>query len=78
MEIEKEYYKKADYERQQLLYIELPLLVRRIILQSTEPLSASKTLVLKEIEEVKKITNAECESALEYFKKYNYHFNVKE
>ena len=54
--------------REENLYKKLPLLIREIILDSTLPLPTSRICAEKEVEEIKKITNAECESALEFLK----------
>lgn len=59
---------KKEIERERDLYFELPLLINKIILNSTLPLPLNKEDVLREIEEIKKITNAECESTLAYLK----------
>ena len=52
------------------LYVTLPLLIREIILDSTIPYPVPKDIALMVIKEIKKITNAECESALEYLKHF--------
>lgn len=65
---------ERELEREENLYKKLPLLIREIILDATLPLPTCKGLVEREIEEIKKITNAECESALEMLKKHNYSF----
>lgn len=65
---------ERELEREENLYKKLPLLIREIILDAILPLPTCKGLVEREIEEIKKITNAECESALEMLKKYNYSF----
>lgn len=62
---------ERELEREENLYKKLPLLIREIILDATLPLPTCKDLVEREIEEIKKITNAECETALEMFKKRN-------
>lgn len=59
---------KKKMEREKALYVELPQLINKIILNSTIPLPASKDDVSREIEEIKKITNVECESTLAYLK----------
>ena len=58
-----------ELKRQENLYKKLPLLIKEIILDATLPLPTARICVEKEIEEIKKITNAECESALEILKK---------
>lgn len=59
---------EKELKRERDLYFELPLLINRIILNTTLPLPLNKEKVLREIEEIKKITNAECESTLAYLK----------
>lgn len=59
---------EKEFKRERDLYFELPLLINRIILNSTLPLPLNKEKVLREIEEIKKITNAECGSTLAYLK----------
>jgi len=54
-------------EREKLLYVELPNLVNKILHLVLIPLPTNKELLEKEIEEVKKITNTECNSVLSYF-----------
>ncbi len=63
-----------ELKREQNLYKKLPLLIREIILDATLPLPTCKDFVEREIEEIKKITNAECKSALEMLKKHNIAF----
>ena len=63
---------ERELEREENLYKKLPLLIREIILDATLPLPTCKGLVEREIEEIKKITNAECESALEMLKIKNW------
>lgn len=65
---------KLEIRREENLYKKLPLLIREIIIDSALPLPSIKGYVEKEIEEIKKITNAECESALEILKKHNQAF----
>lgn len=60
-----------ELKREENLYKKLPLLIREIILDSTLPLPTIRVCVEKEIEQIKKITNAECESALESLRKNN-------
>lgn len=57
-----------EKDREENLYVKLPTLIRKLILASSIPLPTEKEAVIKEIEEIKKITNAECESALSYLK----------
>lgn len=63
-----------EIKREEKLYKKLPLLIREIILDSALPLPTIKFSVEKEIEEVIKITNAECKSALEFLEKHNQAF----
>ena len=72
--IDKKLEERREIKREENLYKKLPLLIREIILDSTLPLPTVREYVEKEIEEIKKITNAECESALEMFKKHNQAF----
>lgn len=67
--IDKKIEERREIKREENLYKKLPLLIREIILDSTLPLPTIRTYVEKEIEEIKKITNAECESALELLEK---------
>lgn len=59
---------KIEQERQRSLYVELPVLLHKILCLSKIPLPVNKDLIKNDIEQIKKITNAECESALEMFK----------
>ncbi len=72
--IDKKLEERMKIKREDNLYKKLPLLIRQIILDSTLPLPTIRSFVENEIEEIKKITNAECESALEYLKKNNIAF----
>ena len=72
--IDKKLEERMKIKREDNLYKKLPLLIRQIILDSTLPLPTIRAFVENEIEEIKKITNAECESALEYLKKNNIAF----
>lgn len=72
--IDKKLEEKREMKREENLYKKLPLLIREIILDSTLPLPTIRTYVEKEIEEIKKITNAECESALVLLEKNNQAF----
>lgn len=65
---ENEFINEKELERQQLLLVELPSVIQRILNLSMIPLPKSKRIVELSIEQVKKITNAECESALAKFK----------
>lgn len=60
--------KEQELERQKLIMVELPNLIQRILHLSMIPLPANKEIVKININEIKKITNAECNSALEYLK----------
>lgn len=70
----KNFEEEIECSREEKLYKRLPLIIREIIIDSTLPLPTNKIYVEKEIEEIKKITNAECESALEYLNKINQSF----
>ena len=72
--IDKKLEERREIKREENLYKKLPLLIREIILDSVLPLPTIRGYVEKEIEEIKKITNAECESALELLKKHNQAF----
>lgn len=72
--IDKKLEESREIKREENLYKKLPLLIREIILDSVLPLPTIREYVEKEIEEIKKITNAECESALEMLKKHNQAF----
>ena len=67
----KNFEKVKEIKREESLYKKLPLLIREIILDSALPLPTAKLIVENEIEQIKKITNAECESALEFLRKNN-------
>lgn len=58
---------QRELERQKLILVELPNLIHRILHLSMLPYSYDKKYIALEIEEIKKVTNAECKSALEYF-----------
>jgi len=58
---------KLEAERQKLVAVELPNLIHRILHLTMIPYPLDKRFTELEIEEIKKITNAECKSALEYF-----------
>lgn len=72
--IDKKLEESREIKREENLYKKLPLLIREIILDSVLPLPTIRGYVEKEIEEIKKITNAECESALELLRKNNQAF----
>lgn len=65
---------KEEIARENNLYVKLPLLIKEIILSSALPLPTNKKIVELEIAEIKKIINAECDSTLNYLKKYNQAF----
>ena len=67
-------FEEKELKREKNLYKKLPLLIRDIILDATLPLPTVKENVEKEIEEIKKVANAECKSALDYLKEYNVAF----
>lgn len=54
-------------EQERLLMVELPNLIHRILHLDMQ-LPISKDIVINNIGQIKKITNAECESALSYLK----------
>ena len=72
--IDKKLEESREIKREENLYKKLPLLIREIILDSVLPLPTIRGYVEKEIEEIKKITNAECESELELLRKNNQAF----
>lgn len=72
--VDKKLEEAMEIKREENLYKKLPLLIREIIIDSTLPLPTVRVFVEKEIELIKKITNAECESALENLKKHNKSF----
>lgn len=72
--IDKKLEEAMEIKREENLYKKLPLLIREIIIDSALPLPTVRVCVEKEIEQIKKITNAECESALEILKKNNQSF----
>ena len=65
---------EIEFDREEKMYVKLPLLIKEIIYSSMIPLPTIKECVINEIEEIKKITNAECDSALEFMKKHNHAF----
>lgn len=64
-----EFIKKQDNEMEKLLYKELPNLLHRILSIRLMPTMYCEELLKKDIEEIKKVTNAECESTLVYIDK---------
>ena len=69
MEEENKELQKLETERYRLLYIELPNLLHKILNISICPLRNSKEFLEKDIQDIEKITNTECDNALSYFKK---------
>lgn len=63
-----EFVEKQQNEQDELLYKELPNLIHKILTIRLMPEMLSKDLLEKDIKEIKKITNAECKSTLEYLK----------
>lgn len=70
-------YDELEHERQRLLYVELPCLLHRILRISKLPLPTNKEIVNVNVKQIKKITNAECKSALENFKSGNHLFKKR-
>lgn len=64
-----EFQENQELERIKLTYYELPNLIHQILQIRLMPSMSAKTFLESDIEEIKKITNAECESALSYFEK---------
>lgn len=64
-----EFQQEQEFERQKLLLVELPNVLQRILHLSMIPLPNNKEAIKKSVEDIKKITNTECESALSYFEK---------
>lgn len=60
---------KQELKRIQLMYYQLPNLIHEILHISLMPTILNRELLNKEIQEIKKITNTECESALSYLEK---------
>lgn len=67
----KEYQEKQELKRIKLIYYELPNLIHKILQLRLMPGMCAKELLQNDIDEIKKITNAECESTLSYLKKIN-------
>ena len=63
-----EFVEKQQNEQDELLYKELPNLIHKILTIRLMPEMFSKDLLEKDIKEIKKITNVECKSILEYLK----------
>lgn len=66
--MKKEFVEKQQKEQDELLYRELPNLIHKILTIRLMPEMLYEDLLEKDIEEIKKITNAECKSTLEYLK----------
>lgn len=66
--MKEEFVKKQQKEQDELLYRELPNLIHKILTIRLMPEMFYGDLLEKDIEEIKKITNAECKSTLEYLK----------
>lgn len=60
---------KQENEKKELIHKELPSLLHRILSIRLMPEMYHEELLKRDIEEIKKITNAECESALEHVDK---------
>lgn len=60
--------KKIQEEQFELLNKDLPDLLHRILIIRLIPGVYAKELLQKDIEKIKKITNAECDNALSYLK----------
>lgn len=66
--MKKEFIEKQQNKQDELLYRELPNLIHKILTIRLMPEMFYEELLERDIEEIKKITNAECESTLEYLK----------
>ncbi len=66
---ENNFQKEQELERQKLMMVELPNLIQRILHLSMIPFPISEEIVKFNIDEIKKITDAECESTLSYLEK---------
>lgn len=64
---ENKFKEEQELKRVRLLYYELPNLLHEILHISLMPTIINRDILNKEIEEIKKITNTECQSALSYF-----------
>lgn len=65
---ENEFQKNQELERQRLIMVELPNLLQKILHLSMIPFPTSEEILQANIEQIKKITNTECESALSYLR----------
>ena len=68
---EEEFDQNQEFERCRLTNIELPNLIHRILHLAMLGFSGNEEFVKITINEIKKITNIECESILSYLKKSN-------
>ena len=64
-----EFIKKQENELEELLHKELPSLLHRILSIRLMPKMYHEEILIKDIEQIKKITNTECESALGHVNK---------
>ncbi len=60
---------QMNLEMEKMLYIDLPNLIHKILHLRLNPAMFDKDLLKSDIEELKKITNAECEAAISYAQK---------
>lgn len=60
---------EKELERVKLTYYELPILVHKILQIRLMPGMVDKELLEMDIQDIKKIINAECENALNYLEK---------
>lgn len=60
--------KQKEFERESLLNVELPNLIHRVLHLVMHESNNNKEIVNLYIQHIKKITNAECDSALEQIK----------
>ena len=66
---ENEFHKQEELKRQRLIHIELPNLIHKILHSAMFSAQYDKDIVNIYIEQIRKITNVECKSALIYLKK---------
>lgn len=66
--MKKEFVEKQQNRQDELLYRELPNLIHKILTIRLMPEMFYEDLLERDIEEIKKITNAECKSTLECLK----------
>ena len=62
---------ECEFERYKLTSVELPNLIHKILRLSLVTKSKRKTEII--VAEIKKITNVECQLALEKFKDWNFY-----